>query len=494
MAQTTITNERWTLVIPEELFTRLHSHLFPGDHGEHGAIIAAGIARSARGARLLARDLFLATDGLDYVPGRYGHRMLTAEFVRDHVLHCRDEEFCYLAVHNHGPGDSVGFSDIDLASHERGYPALLDIIRGQPVGALVFASNAVAGDLWLTPKRRVAIAQTTIVGRTIRHLTPAPVVPVATAASDAWRYDRQTRLFGDTGQVLLRNLKVGVIGVGGAGSLLVEYLARLGVGHLLFADPERIEPTNVPRVVGSTYRDSMAWLVGDDRPMWLQNLGQRLSTPKAHVARRVARAANPRTCVEAVFGDFLEPDVAQRFTDCDYLFLAADSMQARLLFNAIVHQYLIPGVQVGAKVIANRETGRIGDVYSVIRPVTPESGCLWCNGLIPPGKLQEEVLSVAERAAQRYVDDPVVAAPSVITLNATAAAHAVNDFLFAMTGLAHLDVTRDYVYFQPREREIRFVTPTSDTRCLECSTSPKSRRARGDGQALPTRMRSKPVG
>ena len=55
--------------------------------------------------------------------------------------------------------------------------------------------------------------------------------------------------------------------------------------------------------------------------------------------------------------------------DCDYLFLAADTMRARLLFNAIVHQYLVPGVQVGAKVHEDdgrtfvwigrrRETGR----------------------------------------------------------------------------------------------------------------------------------------
>lgn len=35
---------------------------------------------------------------------------------------------------------------------------------------------------------------------------------------------------------------------------------------------------------------------------------------------------------------------------CDYLFLAADSMRARLVFNALVHQYLIPGVQLGSKI------------------------------------------------------------------------------------------------------------------------------------------------
>lgn len=56
------------------------------------------------------------------------------------------------------------------------------------------------------------------------------------------------------------------------------------------------------------------------------------------IARRVARSANPRSRVEAIAGNVIDPDVAARILDCDYAFLAADSMQARLVFNAVVHQ------------------------------------------------------------------------------------------------------------------------------------------------------------
>ena len=48
----------------------------------------------------------------------------------------------------------------------------------------------------------------------------------------------------------------------------------------------------------------------------------------------------------------------------------------------IIHQYLIPGAQVGAKVLTDGATGDLIDVFSVYRPVTPDQGCLWCNGLI----------------------------------------------------------------------------------------------------------------
>src|SRR5690349_4813552 len=137
-----------TLTIDEHLFNDLNKHLFPGDGDEHGAVIAAGIVESETGMRLLARELFLALDGVDYVPGKYGYRALTAKFVAEVSDYCAEENLCYLAIHCHGGRDHVAFSTDDINSHEKGYPALLDITKGQPVGGLVFAENAVAGDIW----------------------------------------------------------------------------------------------------------------------------------------------------------------------------------------------------------------------------------------------------------------------------------------------------------------------------------------------------------
>src|ERR1700738_3776459 len=100
------------------MYRTLMAHLFPGDHDEHGAVIAAGVATTGRGTRLLARELLIAVDGVDFVPGRRGYRMLTPEFVSDKIRHCRDERLTYLAIHNHGGRDEVGFSDPDNRSHE----------------------------------------------------------------------------------------------------------------------------------------------------------------------------------------------------------------------------------------------------------------------------------------------------------------------------------------------------------------------------------------
>ena len=479
-----MTGERWDLIVPQGLRDQLWAHLFPGDGDEHGAVIAAGIARSSRGVRLLARDLFLAGDGVDYVPGKRGYRVLRADFIREKLLYCRDRGLCYLAVHNHGGTTAVDFSHDDMASHERGYPALLDVLGGDPVGALVVAREAVAGDIWLAKERRVNLAEVRVIGPSIARLHSRPAArPRGRPAA----YDRQARLFGDRGQDLLARAKVGVIGAGGGGSLLFEQLGRLGVGWIVGTDPERMDITNLPRVVDSTRWDARTWLTSEGRPGWTRKLGARIATRKIDVARRVVRRANPKALIELIGGDITDDAVARAFADCDYLFLAADSMQARLVFNALVHQYLIPGVQLGAKIRVNQETGEIEDVFSVSRPVMPDSGCLWCNGLISPSQLQREAASSSERQAQNYLNEPEVAAPSVITLNAVAAAQAANDFLFAYTGLAAAKVARDYIRFHPVDRAVVFDEPRADSDCIECGHRMESRLAMGDRVALPTR-------
>lgn len=469
-----------TLTIPRSIHEPLMGHLFPGDSDEHGAVIAAGLVETRHGIRLLARELCLARDGIDYVPSRRGYRMLAGSFVTEQIIRCRNERLAYLAVHNHGGTDSVSFSDDDTRSHERGYPALLDIGRGVPVGALVFAQGAVAGDIWLSHDRRVRLASARVIGPRWETLTPG--LTLAGDETGDPQYHRQSLLFGQVGQTILRHLRVGIIGAGGVGSVLVELLGRLGVGHLVVVDPDRVELTNLPRLVGASPWDAKAVFTKEGRPEWLRRLGMQLSTQKVRLAERVARRANPTITFEPIFGDFLRPEAARVFIDCDYLFLAADPMPVRHLFNSMVQQYAIPGVQVGSKVRVKQDTGQVVEVYSAVRPVAPGTGCLWCNGFIPPDKLQEHALSPEERRRQRYVNDPNVEAPSVMTLNATAAALAANDFLFTVTGLTLDTAAMDYVRFRPRERDITFDVPRSDPNCLECG----ARRARGDlGPRLP---------
>src|SRR3546814_17303580 len=94
-----------------------------------------------------------------------------------------------------------------------------------PVGLLVFAPNAVAGDIWFPDGERLTLNRLIVIGANRKVLRPRPQ---RIASGGAGRFDRQVRLFGVEGQALLAGSRVAIIGLGGVGSLLVELLARLG--------------------------------------------------------------------------------------------------------------------------------------------------------------------------------------------------------------------------------------------------------------------------
>jgi hypothetical protein len=453
-----------TLHMPQPLYVRLMAHLFPGDFDEHGAVVAAGFAKTSYGYRLLARTLFIAKDGEDYIEGKRGYRALNARFINRCITYCRDHRLVYLAVHNHGGADSVSFSHIDYASHQRGYHALLDIARGMPVGALVFAERAVEADIWFPDGTRSALQHAVVLGSRLQHLWPSP--PRVGEIDHEELYHRQILFFGKVGQARFAKTKVGVIGLGGIGSLVNEYLARLGVGYLVLVDPDRIAESNFSRVVGATVEDVIS------------------KTLKVDIAKRVAKQANPTVQVEALPSDLVREEVAKCLVDCDYLFLAADSMRARLVFNALVQQHYIPGVQLGAKVSFEENSGEIQAAYSVVRRIRPGRGCLLCNQLINPTKLADEWKTDAEREDQHYGTQ--MPNPSVITLNAMSAADAVNGFLFDYLGLG-VNGGGDELYTRYdhlRHRQER-IEPRCDSTCPECSLGDGSRLGMGDTAMLP---------
>lgn len=105
---------------------------------------------------------------------------------------------------------------------------------------------------------------------------------------------------------------------------------------------------------------------------------------------------------------------------------------ARMLFNAIVHQFLIPGIQIGTRIDVD-VNGEVGDIRSNVRLVLPHTGCLRCNGLISGARLPEESMGSDERERNRYVDE--VPAPSVITFNTLTAGQAASDFMLTVGDL-----------------------------------------------------------
>ncbi|PND53872.1 MULTISPECIES: ThiF family adenylyltransferase [Rhodococcus] len=429
----------WSLTFRPRDWTVLADHLFT-DGDEHGAVVLARVAAGPRGPRLLAEHVLLATDGVDYVAGEYGYRALAAPFVRDAALHARRLGLAYLAFHNHRGTTQVEFSGVDLASHRRGYPALRQI-TGQPVGGVVCTPYAAAGDLWLSDGTRTSLAEVVVPSGNFMRLRPKPA---PTSVSDA-QYDRQARLFGDAGQECFRKMRIAVIGQGGVGSLLTEMLARLGVGSLVLVEPELIEESNVPRLVGADVSD--------------------IGTAKVELGVRNARRANPNIYALPLRSRIESPVAWAAVAQCDWIFLAADSHAARHVVTTLVEEYLIPGTQLGVKIPVAGD-GAIGRVHVATRLLIPGEGCMWCNNLIDSTELAIDMHPELERDAARYVEG--VPAASVISLNAMTASQAVTDFMLTITQLHEEEADHLDVYVFPRNRVTNLIKHRRDPGCDLC--------------------------
>jgi len=473
--------DQWTLVFPDDLWHQLQAHLFPGDGEEHGAVVLAGAATGRRGLRLLAREVIFAEDGVDYVPGTRGHRALSPLFIAKVARRAQSAGWAYLAAHCHGGTDHVAFSRTDLESHERGYPALRQL-TGRPVGGLVFARNAAAGDLWTLSGERVGLKAVTIIGDN--------VVTVTSRRRDGRpvrdTFDRQARLLGAEGQRSLEGLRVAVVGLGGAGSMAAEMLVRLGVGELVYIDPDRIDPTNISRVVGSAVIDT-------NPPTARSGMAARGPRLKVEIAADHARRSGLSTRIEIHASDVAEPGAVRALKDCDWIVLAADSQIARHIVNAVAHAYLIPVIQVGVKVPVDAQTGTVGDIFCVARHITPTTGCLWCNGLIDPTELQLEATGEDGMRARAYVG-PDAPAPSVITLNGVAISLGMTELLLSTVGLITRTAPRShsagYQRYLPGSHRYWMDEPRRDPACIHCGRTDVSLFARGDDAVLPTRWTS----
>lgn len=69
------------------------------------------------------------------------------------------------------------------------------------------------------------------------------------SAKETERYQRQMMVFGEKGQVALKESSVLIAGAGGLGSPVAYYLAVAGVGHIRIVDHDRVERSNLNRQI-----------------------------------------------------------------------------------------------------------------------------------------------------------------------------------------------------------------------------------------------------
>jgi len=181
------------------------------------------------------------------------------------------------------------------------------------------------------------------------------------------RLDRQSFL-GPESEHVLRQCTVGLVGLGGGGSHVVQQLAHLGVGGYVLVDPDKIDMTNTNRLVGGTLADAEA------------------ETLKVAIAERVIRGVQPDAKVVSVPDTWLA--AMGDLKVCDVIVGAVDSYKERDQLERFARRHLIPYLDIGMDV---HKLGKNGFLISgqVIMSM-PGGPCLRCCGLVTEERLTLE--------------------------------------------------------------------------------------------------------
>lgn len=193
------------------------------------------------------------------------------------------------------------------------------------------------------------------------------------------RFSRQSFL-GHQSEAALQALTVGVVGLGGGGSHIAQQLAHLGVGKLVLIDPDRVDTSNLNRLVGATERDA------------------RRKRTKVSVARRLIKGVNRDIHVRAELGRWQER--AKHLRDCDLVFGCVDSFAARDELERDVRRFLIPYIDVGMDVHGVNGGFAIAGQVAVSLPGGP---CLRCMNVINPDLLGREAAQYGQGGSRPQV-------------------------------------------------------------------------------------------
>ena len=389
----------------------LHRHLFPGDGLEAAVVVLCNQGTGQRYRRLLAAELLS-------VPHRRTERK------KDHVAWPFAE---HLPPDRISAIDRAGQSVLTVHSHPAGCDAFsaTDDANDRELFASVhgwFDDDRPHGSAIMLPDGRVAARTVAASG----SFSPMRAVAVAGADIRIWKTGGRRELgashrkleqtFGAGTLRLLRTLRVGVAGCSGTGSIVIELLARNGVGELVLVDDDAVEEKNLNRILHSTADDAQA------------------GRAKVEAAKRAVEAAGMDTRVEAVQGLTDSATAVRALVDCDVIFGCVDSARGRYHLDCLASAYLIPYFDVGVNLEADG-AGGIEAADAVAHYVHPDGSSLLSRGAYD---MEQVTAENWRRQDPEYYRRQRVAGylaavgeeqPAVMSVNMQAACMAFNDFL-----------------------------------------------------------------
>ena len=399
---------KYHLKILEDDFNSIKEHLFPGDGLEAVSVLICG--RANKGKSFLVHKVI----HIPYDQCERSHNLInwSTSLIAEQLPSYSKKKLAIFKIHSH-PGGHNKFSEIDNRSDIDFFDSIYGWYDDENLhGSLIMLpDNTIIGRV-ITPELKFeAIDKISIIGRNLTILEKND------SGFDKELNLRNFQTLGEGTQNLLKNLTVGVVGCSGTGSPVIEQLSRLGVGRLILIDPDKIELKNLNRIINSKKSDAeLGKLKVDVLKTSISKIG--FSTEV------ITYATNLYDNVEAV----------NELSTCDFIFGCVDSIDGRHLINTISSFYLIPYIDVGIKILSDKQGG-IDQICGTIHYLTPKKSSLQTRGvythemLRAANMLRNDPKEYEKQQKTGYIVDVDVEAPAVISINMYASSLAVNEFL-----------------------------------------------------------------
>jgi molybdopterin/thiamine biosynthesis adenylyltransferase len=401
------------LRIDEQRWQALAKLLLARTDVESAAIMLCQQRPSTTDALLTVRD-FVVVPNEAYVVRRYDQLRLDPVAINRLTKPARTHGLSIITVHTHPMASEPWFSHADDVGDSRLMQAFHNQIPGRPHGSVVLVPTGNVAARYFDEDIEPHDLRVCTVGNTVLDLnTVDPDVDQDT------RFVRQAMALGARGQAILRRCRVGVVGLGGTGSVVAVQLAHLGVGELVLVEGDQVESTNLSRVVGARRSDV-----------------DKMS--KVHVMERYVVEASLPSRVAPIASHLVGEDQLAQLRGCDVVFSCVDRHTPRALLNRMAYEDCMPVIDLGTAFRVDKLGVMTGDAGRVV-VVGPGKPCLACWGHISPDALRVEALSEAEREQQEaegYVQGANVPQPSVVAFNTMVAGAAVVEFLRLLTAFA----------------------------------------------------------
>jgi len=396
--------------ILEGLWQDIRKSLLKDKNNESALFITAKYYKTSDKVILLGEGLIEITD-TDYLYRSPYHLEVSPLYVNKTITIAEGKKSTIIMAHSHPFEEhKPSYSHSDDYGEAKTAETISSCLENHPpVGSILIGKRSANSRIWIDNKTPVP-SYITVLGRNrIRFLN---LRLEKLKKNEVRIFDRQLKILNEKEQKLIKNLKIGIIGLGGTGSIVAEQLVRMGAENLILVDHDTFEDSNLTRMYGTKKSD----------------LGKK--TFKVELIRRHLLEINPRINCEIIKESICKRDVLAFLSQCDFIFSCVDRQAPRAVLNELSYQCFIPVIDVGVGV--DKIEGEIirGNIRaSVIGPNFP---CYFCQGIITPEAITAEHLTPEEysrRRKEHYVPDIGLATPSIISYTSMAGSLGVILFL-----------------------------------------------------------------